>query len=85
MTSMLLEEDAKEDAPPRSKSNPFQDVPHDKKATVFKQGFLQRKAHADIDGKRSKLDLYISTKSVQLKNKTKKTFRYSWLKHTGII
>jgi hypothetical protein len=37
----------------RSKSNPFQDVPHDKTARVFKQGFLQRKAHADIDGKRS--------------------------------
>lgn len=53
---MLLAEDAKEDAPLRSKSNPFQDVPHDKKATVFKQGFLKRKAHADIDGKRSELD-----------------------------
>ena len=37
----------------RSKSNPFQDVPHDKTARVYKQGFLQRKAHADIDGKRS--------------------------------
>ncbi|XP_056445524.1 PH and SEC7 domain-containing protein 2 isoform X3 [Gadus chalcogrammus] len=37
----------------RSKSNPFQDVPHDKTARVFKQGFLQRKAHADIDGKRT--------------------------------
>ncbi|XP_023839795.1 PH and SEC7 domain-containing protein 4-like [Salvelinus sp. IW2-2015] len=52
-SSMLLVEDAKEDAPLRSKSNPFQDVPHDKKATVFKQGFLKRKAHADIDGKRT--------------------------------
>nr|XP_046173110.1 PH and SEC7 domain-containing protein 1-like isoform X1 [Oncorhynchus gorbuscha]XP_046173111.1 PH and SEC7 domain-containing protein 1-like isoform X1 [Oncorhynchus gorbuscha]XP_046173112.1 PH and SEC7 domain-containing protein 1-like isoform X1 [Oncorhynchus gorbuscha]XP_046173113.1 PH and SEC7 domain-containing protein 1-like isoform X1 [Oncorhynchus gorbuscha] len=51
--SMLLAEDAKEDAPLRSKSNPFQDVPHDKKATVFKQSFLKRKAHADIDGKRT--------------------------------
>lgn len=55
-SSMLLVEDAKEDAPLRSKSNPFQDVPHDKKATVFKQSFLKRKAHADIDGKRSELD-----------------------------
>ncbi|XP_029625181.1 PH and SEC7 domain-containing protein 1 isoform X2 [Salmo trutta] len=52
-SSMLLAEDAKEDAPLRSKSNPFQDVPHDKKATVFKQSFLKRKAHADIDGKRT--------------------------------
>ncbi|KAJ7987321.1 hypothetical protein DPEC_G00337510 [Dallia pectoralis] len=52
-SSMLLPADAKDDAPLRSKSNPFQDVPHDKKATVFKQGFLQRKAHADIDGKRT--------------------------------
>lgn len=52
-SSMLLEEDAKEDAPARCKSNPFQDMPHDKKAKVFKQGFLQRKAHADIDGKRT--------------------------------
>lgn len=38
----------------RSKANPFQDVPHDKKATVVKEGFLQRKLHADINGKRSK-------------------------------
>uniref|UniRef100_A0A6Q2ZL23 PH and SEC7 domain-containing protein 4-like n=1 Tax=Esox lucius TaxID=8010 RepID=A0A6Q2ZL23_ESOLU len=52
-SSLLLPEDGKDDAPLRSKSNPFQDVPHDKKATVFKQGFLQRKAHADIDGKRT--------------------------------
>lgn len=50
---MLVDEDAAEDAPLRSKSNPFQDVPHDKTASVVKQGFLQRKLHADIDGKRS--------------------------------
>lgn len=48
-----MDEDAAEDAPLRSKANPFQDVPHDKKASVVKQGFLQRKLHADIDGKRS--------------------------------
>ncbi|XP_061732321.1 PH and SEC7 domain-containing protein 1 isoform X1 [Nerophis ophidion] len=42
-----------EDAPLRSKSNPFQDVPHDKEAPVVKQGFFQRKIHADIDGKRT--------------------------------
>uniref|UniRef100_A0A3Q2XG13 Pleckstrin homology domain-containing protein n=1 Tax=Hippocampus comes TaxID=109280 RepID=A0A3Q2XG13_HIPCM len=41
------------DAPLRSKSNPFQDVPHDKAAPVVKQGFIQRKLHADIDGKRT--------------------------------
>uniref|UniRef100_A0A669CI54 PH and SEC7 domain-containing protein 4 n=1 Tax=Oreochromis niloticus TaxID=8128 RepID=A0A669CI54_ORENI len=37
----------------RSKDNPFLDVPHDKKAAVVKNGFLQRKLHADIDGKRT--------------------------------
>uniref|UniRef100_UPI003AACD816 uncharacterized protein n=1 Tax=Centroberyx gerrardi TaxID=166262 RepID=UPI003AACD816 len=50
---MLPEENGKEDASLRSKSNPFQDVPHDRKAVVVKQGFLQRKVHADIDGKRT--------------------------------
>ncbi|XP_069571353.1 PH and SEC7 domain-containing protein 1-like isoform X2 [Brachyistius frenatus] len=52
-SSVLVDEDAADDAPLRSKSNPFQDVPHDKKALVVKQGFLQRKLHADIDGKRT--------------------------------
>lgn len=52
-STVLVDEDAAEDAPLRSKANPFQDVPHDKKASVVKQGFLQRKLHADIDGKRS--------------------------------
>lgn len=51
---MTLEKDSGQDAAPRSKSNPFQDLAHDKKATVFQKGFLKRKAHADIDGKRSK-------------------------------
>ncbi|XP_013765355.1 PH and SEC7 domain-containing protein 1 isoform X2 [Pundamilia nyererei] len=37
----------------RSKVNPFLDIPHDKKAAVVKNGFLQRKLHADIDGKRT--------------------------------
>lgn len=37
----------------RSKTNPFQDVPHDRKAVEVKEGFLQRKIHADVDGKRS--------------------------------
>ncbi|XP_077441942.1 PH and SEC7 domain-containing protein 4 isoform X2 [Vanacampus margaritifer] len=50
LTSALMEE---VDAPLRSKSNPFQDVPHDKAAPVVKQGFIQRKLHADIDGKRT--------------------------------
>lgn len=53
---MLVDEDAAEDAPQRSKANPFQDVPHDKTAAVVKQGFVQRKLHADIDGKRSEWD-----------------------------
>ncbi|XP_037608800.1 PH and SEC7 domain-containing protein 3 [Sebastes umbrosus] len=52
-SSVLVDEDAAEDAPQRSKANPFQDVPHDKTASVVKQGFVQRKLHADIDGKRT--------------------------------
>lgn len=53
MSSVLLDEDATDVAPLRSKTNPFQDVPHDKKASEVKDGLLQRKLHADIDGKRS--------------------------------
>ena len=49
----MLPEDAGTGTLMRSKGNPFQSVPHDKKATVFHKGFLKRKAHADIDGKRS--------------------------------
>ncbi|CAN9504502.1 unnamed protein product [Ophioblennius macclurei] len=52
-SAVLLEEDAGADAPMRSKANPFQDVPHDKKAAVVKEGILQRKLHADVDGKRT--------------------------------
>ncbi|TKS84426.1 PH and SEC7 domain-containing protein 3 [Collichthys lucidus] len=51
--TVLADEDAADDAPLRSKANPFQDVPHDKTASVVKEGFLQRKLHADIDGKRT--------------------------------
>ncbi|XP_016305116.1 PH and SEC7 domain-containing protein 1-like [Sinocyclocheilus anshuiensis] len=51
--SMMLEQDLDQDGLLRSKSNPFQDLPHDTKATVFQKGFLKRKAHADIDGKRT--------------------------------
>ncbi|KAJ8285618.1 hypothetical protein GJAV_G00028920 [Gymnothorax javanicus] len=50
--SMLLPRDEKTDSLLHSRSNPFQDVPHNNKAMVYKQGFLTRKAHADIDGKR---------------------------------
>ncbi|GAA6105737.1 PH and SEC7 domain-containing protein 1 [Tachysurus ichikawai] len=53
LTSMSLEQDSDQDSCLRSKSNPFQDLAHDKKATVFQKGFLKRKAHADIDGKRT--------------------------------
>ncbi|XP_053341530.1 PH and SEC7 domain-containing protein 4 [Clarias gariepinus] len=53
LTSITLEQDSDPDAVLRSKSNPFQDLAHDKKATVFQKGFLKRKAHADIDGKRT--------------------------------
>ncbi|XP_043094567.1 PH and SEC7 domain-containing protein 1 [Puntigrus tetrazona] len=51
--SMMPEQDLDQDGHLRSKSNPFQDLPHDTKATVFQKGFLKRKAHADIDGKRT--------------------------------
>lgn len=52
-SSVFVEEDAGNGAPLRSKANPFLDVPHDKKASKVKDGFLQRKLHADVDGKRS--------------------------------
>ncbi|XP_059405287.1 PH and SEC7 domain-containing protein 1-like [Carassius carassius] len=51
--SMMPESYLDQDGFLRSKSNPFQDLPHDTKATVFQKGFLKRKAHADIDGKRT--------------------------------
>lgn len=51
MTSMLVDEGPA--VVLRSKTNPFQDVPHDKKAVKVKEGLLQRKIHADVDGKRS--------------------------------
>lgn len=37
-----------------STTNPFLDIPHDPNATVYKSGFLARKIHADMDGKKSK-------------------------------
>uniref|UniRef100_H3ACU0 SEC7 domain-containing protein n=1 Tax=Latimeria chalumnae TaxID=7897 RepID=H3ACU0_LATCH len=37
----------------RSNRNPFLEVPHDHKAATYKQGFLTRKVHADIDGKKT--------------------------------
>ncbi|XP_069773809.1 PH and SEC7 domain-containing protein 4-like [Narcine bancroftii] len=33
--------------------SPFLEVPHDHKAPTYKQGFLSRKFHADIDGKKT--------------------------------
>jgi len=35
-------------------NNPFLDIPHDPNAAVYKTGFLARKIHADMDGKKSK-------------------------------
>ncbi|XP_028319061.1 PH and SEC7 domain-containing protein 2 isoform X2 [Gouania willdenowi] len=52
-TSMVQDENSGEKPPLRSKFNPFQDVPQDRNAAVLKQGFLQRKLHADVDGKRT--------------------------------
>ncbi|XP_056180274.1 PH and SEC7 domain-containing protein 3 isoform X2 [Falco biarmicus] len=34
-------------------NNPFLDIPHDPNATVYKTGFLARKIHADMDGKKT--------------------------------
>lgn len=34
-------------------NNPFLDIPHDPNAAVYKTGFLARKIHADMDGKKS--------------------------------
>ncbi|KAM3599437.1 uncharacterized protein V6R79_005494 [Siganus canaliculatus] len=53
LKQVMPEEDPADGASLRSKANPFQDVPHDRGATVVKEGFLQRKLHADIDGKRT--------------------------------
>uniref|UniRef100_A0A6I8N5L1 Pleckstrin and Sec7 domain containing 3 n=1 Tax=Ornithorhynchus anatinus TaxID=9258 RepID=A0A6I8N5L1_ORNAN len=36
-----------------STSNPFLDIPHDPNAAVYKTGFLARKIHADMDGKKT--------------------------------
>lgn len=38
-----------------SSSNPFLDIAHDPNAAVYKTGFLARKIHADMDGKKSKI------------------------------
>ena len=38
-----------------SGSNPFLDIAHDPNAAIYKTGFLARKIHADMDGKKSKL------------------------------
>lgn len=40
-----------------STTNPFLDIPHDPNAAVYKSGFLARKIHADMDGKKSKHNL----------------------------
>ncbi|XP_068278398.1 PH and SEC7 domain-containing protein 3 [Nyctibius grandis] len=34
-------------------NNPFLDIPHDSNAAVYKTGFLARKSHADMDGKKT--------------------------------
>ncbi|XP_021390505.2 PH and SEC7 domain-containing protein 3 isoform X5 [Lonchura striata] len=34
-------------------NNPFLDIPHDPSAAVYKTGFLARKIHADMDGKKT--------------------------------
>lgn len=36
-----------------STTNPFLDIPHDPSAAVYKSGFLARKIHADMDGKKT--------------------------------
>lgn len=56
MSSVVVDEDGADVVQMRSKANPFQDVPHDRKASEVKEGLLQRKLHADVDGKRSEWD-----------------------------
>ncbi|XP_078301595.1 PH and SEC7 domain-containing protein 3 isoform X2 [Panthera onca] len=36
-----------------STTNPFLDIPHDPNAAIYKSGFLARKIHADMDGKKT--------------------------------
>ncbi|KAJ8286556.1 hypothetical protein GJAV_G00040530 [Gymnothorax javanicus] len=51
--SLLSSGDKKTDLHAGRSFNPFQDVPHDEAAPKLKEGFLARKAHADIDRKRT--------------------------------
>lgn len=46
-----------------STTNPFLDIPHDPNAAVYKSGFLARKIHADMDGKKSKHHLLLFSTS----------------------
>uniref|UniRef100_A0A2K5JDA0 Uncharacterized protein n=1 Tax=Colobus angolensis palliatus TaxID=336983 RepID=A0A2K5JDA0_COLAP len=50
-----------------STTNPFLDIPHDPNAAVYKSGFLARKIHADMDGKKSKYHV-LSFSEEQLKS-----------------
>lgn len=63
MSSVLVDQDEVDEAPLRSRANPFQSVPHDKKAAEIKDGLLQRKLHADIDGKRSEWHMSVRIKA----------------------
>lgn len=64
---MLADESAGDDSDILllSKDNPFQVVSHDKNASVIKEGFLQRKLHADVDGKRSESGLVCLKLNIQ--------------------
>ncbi|XP_068609147.1 PH and SEC7 domain-containing protein 4 [Brachionichthys hirsutus] len=50
---MLVGEDGDDEVSLHSKANPFLDITQDSMAPLVKEGFLQRKLHADIDGKRT--------------------------------
>lgn len=70
-----------------STTNPFLDIPHDPNASVYKSGFLARKIHADMDGKKSKHrfshSLFIS--SLYSKFEVKLSDIKSGLEETGLL
>ncbi|XP_041753373.2 PH and SEC7 domain-containing protein 3 isoform X2 [Coregonus clupeaformis] len=51
--SELADKDNKSITRISSGSNPFLDIAHDPNAAVYKMGFLARKIHADMDGKKT--------------------------------
>lgn len=57
-------------------NNPFLDIPHDPNAAVYKTGFLARKIHADMDGKKS--ECFPGGAALSKKGKEKRKKRADW-------